>query len=251
MPKPPVLILTPVKNAAKNLELYFGLLENISYPHKKISIAFLESDSSDTTYADIEARLPGLKKKFRRATLWKKDFGFHIPNGQPRYWEPVQYARRSVLARSRNQLLFRALMDEEWVLWLDSDLLEYPPDIIETLLSKEKDILHPNCVLDYGGPSFDLNAWRDKGKLHMHDLRTEGELVPLDSVGGTMLWVKADLHRDGLIFPAFPYGLENPRVRYDNLWKGELETEGFGILANDMGYTCWGLPNLEIRHLRE
>ncbi|MCW3105221.1 MAG: Anp1 [Bacteroidetes bacterium] len=251
MPKPLVLILTPLKDAAKNLELYFSLLEKISYPKKKISIAFLESDSSDTTYADIQARLPQLKKKYHKATLCKKDFGFRIPEGMPRYWETIQYERRSILARSRNQLLFRALQNEEWVLWLDSDLLEYPPDIIEQLLSKEKEILHPNCVLDYGGPSFDRNAWRDKGKLHMHDLRAENDVVPLDSVGGTMLWVKADIHRDGLIFPPFPYGLENPKIRYDNLWKGELETEGFAILASDMGYTCWGLPNLEIRHLRE
>jgi glycosyltransferase involved in cell wall biosynthesis len=251
MSKPHILILTPLKNAAKNLELYFSLLEKISYPGKKISIAFLESDSTDTTYAAIEARLPQLKKKFRKATLWKKDFGFQIPAGQFRYWEPIQFERRSVLARSRNQLLSRALQDEEWVLWLDSDLLEYPTDIIERLLKFDKEILHPNCVLDYGGPSFDRNAWRDKGSRHMHDLRAEGDLVPLDSVGGTMLWVKADLHRDGLIFPAFAYGLENPKIRHDNLWKGELETEGFGILASDMGYTCWGLPHLEIRHLRE
>ncbi len=251
MAKPLVLILTPLKNASKNLDRYFDLLEKIKYPKKRISIAFLESDSSDGTYENLQQRLPALKKIYRKATLWKKDFNFQIPDGQPRYWEPIQYERRSVLARSRNQLLFRALQDEEWVLWLDSDLLEYPAAIIDILLSKKKEILHPNCVLDYGGRSFDLNAWRDKGKLHMHDLRAEGDLVPLDSVGGTMLWVKADLHRDGLIFPAFPYGLENPRIRYDNLWKGELETEGFAILANDMGVTCWGMPNLEIRHLRE
>jgi len=29
---------------------------------------------------------------------------------------------------------------------------------------------------------------------------------------------------------------------------GEIETEGLGIMAHDMGHDCWGLPNLEIKH---
>ncbi|MCU1394101.1 MAG: hypothetical protein JWM34_2529 [Ilumatobacteraceae bacterium] len=29
---------------------------------------------------------------------------------------------------------------------------------------------------------------------------------------------------------------------------GEVETEGLAIMANDMGITCWGLPDVEIRH---
>jgi peptide chain release factor subunit 1 len=32
---------------------------------------------------------------------------------------------------------------------------------------------------------------------------------------------------------------------------GELETEGLGIMAGDMGYQCWGMPNLEILHADE
>ena len=60
-----------------------------------------------------------------------------------------------------------------------------------------------------------------------------------------MLLVRADLHRDGLIFPPYPYGRANPRIRPD---KPELETEGFGLMAQDMGYQCWGMPYLEIRH---
>ena len=63
-----------------------------------------------------------------------------------------------------------------------------------------------------------------------------------------MLLVRADVHRDGLVFPAFPYGVQNPRIRTDNLWIGEIETEGLGIMAHDLGVQCWGLPNLEIKH---
>jgi hypothetical protein len=66
-----------------------------------------------------------------------------------------------------------------------------------------------------------------------------------------MLLVRAGVHRDGLVFPPFPYGLGNARVRENNHWRGEIETEGFGIMASDMGVQCWGMPRLEIRHARE
>ncbi|MGH7966965.1 MAG: hypothetical protein ACRERD_34940, partial [Candidatus Binatia bacterium] len=120
----------------------------------------------------------------------------------------------------------------------------------------------------FGGRSFDLNAWRDKGKYHLHDLRQEGDLVRLHAVGGTMLFVRADIHRDGLIFPPFLYGKRNPLIRKHNFFVrkrdllrlknirnilrrqslGEIETEGLGMMAHDMGYQCWGMPNVEIRH---
>ena len=85
----------------------------------------------------------------------------------------------------------------------------------------------------------------------MNDLRSEGDVVPLDSVGGTMLLIRADVHRDGLIFPPFLYGKRNPLIRADNFLapgEGEIETEGLGVMARDMGYECWGMPNLEILH---
>ena len=146
------------------------------------------------------------------------------PAGIPRGAEPIQVERRVVLAKSRNHLLAHALDDEEWVLWLDADVVEYPPDIIERLLATGKDIVQPHCVLDYGGPTFDCNGWRDRGRLHLDDLRAEGDLVELDAVGGTMLLVRADRHRDGLVFPAFPTASTHG-IRGD---RGELETEGLG-----------------------
>ncbi len=54
-----------------------------------------------------------------------------------------------------------------------------------------------------------------------------------------MLLVRAGLHRDGLVFPCFPYGIGNSKIRRDNRWLGEIETEGLGIMADDMGIECW------------
>ncbi len=262
-----ILILTPVKDAVACLDTYFAALKKLTYPPNLLSLGFLEGDSKDNTYSKLQKRMPELQSRFRNVTLAKQDFGFEIPKGVPRWAGHIQMQRRSILAKSRNHLLFRALTDEDWVLWLDVDVIEYPADIIQQLLDTGKEIVHPNCVRDYGGTSFDLNAWREKGKLHMHDLRTEGSLVKLHAVGGAMLLVKADVHREGLVFPAFPYGRKNPLIRktneffprglnylhfmfnlYRGKYSGEMETEGLGMMAHDMGYECWGMPNLEIKH---
>jgi hypothetical protein len=242
-----VLILTPVKDAARYLDGYCQRLRWLTYPHTAISVGFLESESGDGTFQELSRHVRRLRKEFRRAGLWKKDFGYQVPTGIHRGIEPIQPQRRAILAKSRNHLLFHALDDEEWVLWLDVDVIEYPSDIIERLLATGKDLVQPHCVFDYHGQTFDRNAWRDHGRVHLEDLRSEGDLVKLDAVGGTMLLVRADLHRDGLVFPSFPYGLRNSRIRGD---RGELETEGLGMMAHDMGHGCWGMPNLEIRHGR-
>jgi hypothetical protein len=246
--QPKILILTPIKDAADCIPVYCELLLQLSYPHHLISIGLLESDSKDGTYRDIQKQLPRLRREFRRVRSWKKDFGYRAPSWLPRWAPEIQFARRTVLAKSRNHLLFHALDDEDWVLWVDVDVIEYPADILEQLLAISKDIVHPHCVRTFGGPTFDRNAWRDQGRLHLDDLRSEGAFVELDTVGGTMLLVRADLHREGLIFPPFPYGRPNARIRTDT---PELETEGLGIMAQDMGYKCWGLPYLEIRHHKQ
>jgi hypothetical protein len=242
-----ILILTPVKDAARFLDGYAANLRRLTYPRRRLSLGFLESDSADDTFAALRARLPALRRGFRRAGLWQRHFGYRLPPGTPRWAPAIQARRRAVLARSRNHLLLRALDDEDWVLWVDVDVVEWPPDVIERLLATGKSIVQPHCVLAYGGKTFDQNAWRDHGRLHMDALRDEGDLVPLDTVGGSMLLVRADLHRDGLVFPAFPYGRANPTARPG---RGELETEGLGLMARDMGHRCWGMPNLEIRHAR-
>jgi hypothetical protein len=233
---------------------YFSALTKLTYPRELISIGFLESDSRDNTYELFAQQAARLGRLYRRVSVWKRDFGFEIPAGVSRWSPEWQLRRRTVLARSRNHLLSRALADEDWVLWIDADVISYPADIVERLLATGKDIVNPHCLVNQGNgmrKTFDLNAWRDHGRLHLNDLRAEGDVVPLDAVGGAMLLVRADAHRDGLIFPPFLYGRKSTIVREDGLFPssdGEIETEGLGVMASDMGYECWGMPNLEILH---
>ncbi|HEV2518497.1 MAG TPA: hypothetical protein VGV07_24835 [Devosia sp.] len=246
---PSVLILTPAKNATRYLETYASLLEKLDWPKARLSVGLLEGDSTDGSYTALEALLPRLETRAARVSLHKKDYGFQMPAGLPRWAPGLQMARRQILARARNQLLFRALGDEDYVLWLDIDLADYPADVLHRLLETGFDVVTPNCVVAPGGKSFDLNAWADHGKVTLDARRGQGP-VRLQSVGGTMLLVRADLHRDGLIFPAFRYGNQSEQARPKHpVWgRGEIETEGLGIMALDMGVQPWGLPDLEIVH---
>lgn len=175
---PRVLILTPVKNAVRHLPRYFEHVRSLNYPLHRISIGFLDSDSDDSvrkfengtiaqldnvipTIEMIRQELPSLRRQFRRVNAWQKDFGLDLPR-HDRHLFHKQQARRAVLAKSRNHLLSLALRDEDWVLWVDADLKGYAPDILRDLLASGKSIVVPNCVMEPGGRSYDLNSWQKK-----------------------------------------------------------------------------------------
>ncbi|MDN3055149.1 glycosyltransferase [Streptomyces sp. SRF1] len=255
--RPSVLVLTPVKDAVAFLPRYLENLRALDYPRDAVSVGLLEGDSHDGTWEALRDALPALEAEFRRVTLVRRHFGFQLTG--PR-WEPAaQRQRRSVLARARNQLLSRALGEEEWVLWLDVDVTDYPPDLIQRLLGAREEIVVPHCVAEPGGPTFDLNTFvlhpnaaaldwsrwlrdgilqppRGFGRSYLEDLRGH-ERVRVDAVGGTALLVHANLHRDGLVFPTVPY-------------RELIETEGLAALAQDMGVECWALPGVEVVHPR-
>jgi hypothetical protein len=138
-----VLILTPVKDAAHHLDRYVAGLDRLTYPRAALSLGLLESDSRDSTFELLSSRLPRLRERFRRVTLLQHTFDFHMPPGVPRWAASHQLKRRTVLARSRNRLLSGALRDEDWVLWLDVDVVDYPPDVIERLLATGRELVTP------------------------------------------------------------------------------------------------------------
>ena len=249
-----VLVLTPVKDAVAHLPRYLELLGRLDHDPSRLSLGFLEGDSADGTHDWLGGRLPELRQRYRRVTLLRHDYGFR-PEG-PRWAPDIQRRRRELLARSRNRLLSGTLGDEDWVLWLDADLVDYPPDLLARLLAAGRDIVVPHCVLP-DGRTFDLNSFRltapetggedprhladgvfqpprGVGRLYLDAFAGEG-IVPLDGVGGTALLVRADLHREGLCFPPYSH-------------RGYIETEGLAMMARDMGVTAWGLPDLRIVH---
>jgi hypothetical protein len=123
-------------------------------------------------------------------------------------------------------------------------------------------VITANCLCEHSDRSFDLNTFVETthhssifqtwlrlrytryglfqppahaGRKYLDELR-EQSLVEVDGIGGTVLLIRADLHRDGLNFPAFPF-------------HGLIETEGLADMARAMGSSCWGMPNTIVRHV--
>jgi GT2 family glycosyltransferase len=238
-----VLVLTPVRNAAEHLEGHFASVAGLDYPADHFAFCLLESDSQDDTWPKLQSLAAGYRNRFTRLETYKHDFG-HSCTARHDCCEH----RRRYLAQSRNRLLMTALRDDDYVLWLDVDMAALPASLVHDLLAVGKDIVHPNAVVRYFGlfvSNYDMNAWRDKAKLHMDDLKAEGDVVPLHAVGGTVLLIRADLHRSGLIFPPFHYKGSHHQHHREG---GEIETEGLGIMAMDMGHQPYGLPNYLVEH---
>ncbi|SAL96404.1 hypothetical protein [Absidia glauca] len=267
-----ILVLTPLKDAVPYLDRYFELLDETTYPNHLISLAFLVSDTTDNTIEELQRHAETLQNRFwwnrfHDIRVFRKDFKFDLPNEQRHKYE-MQPLRRSVMARSRNYLLTSALRDEfQYVAWVDVDVVKYPATIFEDLIAADEDVVVPNCLLDRQDGAFfayDRNNWQEtQQSLEMQkdldedfvllegyyefpthrylmvDMPThlgKDHKVPLDGVGATFTLVKANVHREGANFPAYPF-------------HHQVETEGFAKMAKAMGFSVVGLPSYLIYHI--
>lgn len=270
-----ILILTPL---ARFYDGYWANLESLSYPHEHISLGFIipknkqGNEATAALQAAIKKTQSGpLEQRFQSITILRQDFepAVHSQNEKERHKMENQSSRRAAMAKARNSLLFTTMgPNTAWVLWLDGDIVESPPSLIQDLASFDKPVIVANCFQRYTKDDgtedirpYDYNSWRDsetalqlaanmgpdevllEGYADMATYRTlmamladrtpdrdQRRLMQLDGVGGTALLVKAEVHRDGAMFPPFAfYHL--------------IETEGFSKMARRLGYESWGLPN--------
>ena len=268
-----ILILTPL---ARFYQEYWDNLVKLSYPHDLISLGFIVPKGREGNEATrlLQERIqktqaPTNKNRFASITILRQDSEPPVMQDEKdRHALSAQKERRAAMSRARNSLLFTTLgPTTSWVLWLDSDIIETPPGLIQDLASHDKPIIVPNCFQRYYNKDkeamdirpYDFNSWQDsptaKGlaeKMGPEEILLEGYAematyrslmaymadpngdskreVDLDGVGGTALLVKADVHRDGAMFPPFPfYHL--------------IETEGFAKMAQRLGWKAFGLPN--------
>ncbi|GAA5932327.1 hypothetical protein JCM1841_000850 [Sporobolomyces salmonicolor] len=331
-----VLILCPMRNSLEHIWHFFHLLDSLTYPHHLLQLGILVSDSSDRTYAraleladERQFSRAYRGRRFGRVSVFSKDFadgalndgetegeedgdegsGYRGENvGKERHDYSVQIGRRKLLAKSRTWLLNAAMAPEvDWVLWLDVDVVDYEPAMVERLLGYAKgelpgagngqaDVVVPNCVwktYNEMGP-YDRNNWLEtpesvalKRTLSPSSVLIEGykdhpthrlnlaslvpaspqslspsnpylassplllstlpspplshhvpllypsaspdpaldpdtahvpEIVRLDGVGGCAALVRAEVHREGAVFPSW-------------VVEHQLETEGFAQLV--------------------
>jgi mannan polymerase complexes MNN9 subunit len=273
-----VLILTPL---AKFYQEYWDNLLRLSYPHELITLAFIipKNREGNAATAALQEQITRTqksgpeKKRFASIIIERQDFEPPLVSQTEteRHKMENQKARRAAMSRARNSLLFTTLgPSTSWVLWLDADIVETPPTLIQDLAAHNKPIIVPNCFQRFTDTKtrklaerpYDFNSWQDsetaqklaegmgkddillEGYAQMATYRTlmaymadnDGDprqVVDLDGVGGTALLVKAEVHRDGAMFPPFPFY---------NL----IETEGFAKMAKRLGWGSFGLPNYKV-----
>jgi len=136
-----ILICVPLRDASSVLPLFFSHMRNLTYPHHLIDLAFLVSDSKDSTLSDLLHHLTFLQQsslRFNQASVFEKDFGQGVGQGfSDRHSFDAQGPRRKVMARARNWLLTNGLTaGYSWVYWRDADVETAPATIIEVDLPK-------------------------------------------------------------------------------------------------------------------
>lgn len=273
-----VLILTPL---ARYCPEYFDNLLKLTFPHELISVGFIipKDGAGNVATKQLQEQIAKTQagsesQRFASITILRQDFEppFQSQAEGDRHRIEKQKIRRAAMAKARNSLLFTTLgPTTSWVLWLDSDIVETPPSLIQDLALHDKPIIVPNCYQKFFNKEknqldvrpYDYNSWIDSDaakelasrmgndeillegysematyRMLMAFMYDEGPMdqldphkeVQLDGVGGTALLVKADVHRDGAMFPPFAfYHL--------------IETEGFAKMASRLGWKSWGLPN--------
>ncbi|KAK3942242.1 Anp1-domain-containing protein [Diplogelasinospora grovesii] len=273
-----ILILTPLKDAAKYVSKYFELVAELTYPHHLIDLAFLVGDSADDTLAVLSAEIDRIQKRpdkipFRSAMIVEKDFGFKLSQDVgDRHSFEAQGPRRKAMGRARNYLLATALKPEHsWVYWRDVDIVDSPKKILEDFIAHNRDILVPNIWFhrykdgrDIEG-RFDYNSWveSDKGRRLAASLDKDvvlAEGYKQYDTGRTYMARMGDWRNDpdeeieldgvggvNILVKADVHrsGINFPCYAFEN----QAETEGFAKMAKRAGYEVYGLPNYVVWHI--
>lgn len=171
-----VLILTPL---ARFYQEYWDNLLSLTYPHELISLGFIIPKGREGNEATrlLQERIAKTQsgtasKRFASITILRQDEEPPLSSQaeSERHAMANQKERRAAMSRARNALLFTTLgPTTSWVLWLDSDIVETPPTLIQDMASHDKPIIVPNCFQRYYNKDkgamdvrpYDFNSWID------------------------------------------------------------------------------------------
>lgn len=252
-----------------------SLILKIEWHRKLMHVGFLTSIDSSRLVRENSHSLRDADPPLGSVRVYPEPPGLSRPVEGDRHALGAQKQRRANIARARNYLFSVARPHVDWVLWLDCDLLKIPSNLLMELRKSNVDLVVPACYCsghDFCGSGiYDRNSWQhtraskdevarinDTGvvvvrgyegptrdgeifapkfaPLYFDDLaKSEGNLVPLDGIGATCILIRADLHRQGVIFPAFPVN-------------HAIESEGLAQIALLMGIQPYGRTDIAIKH---
>ncbi|EMC99925.1 glycosyltransferase family 62 protein [Baudoinia panamericana UAMH 10762] len=236
-----------------------------------VSVAMLTSSAEEfDSFSKAMRDLP-----LARLTIYLRDDDDQGVSYEGRHNPAVQLTRRARLATLRNYLMLSALEDERHVLWLDADVAAISRDVVQTMLARSDStpaagIITARCE-QHNMENYDKNAWkitpetplgpvadgdREDAVRTLVDTRLfvpaviqgsgDDAIMPLDSVGGAILYIRSGLVRQGLTFP--PYNVVGTTWSQPG-WIG-VETEGLCYVARQFeGGGCYVLGGSHhVRH---
>lgn len=129
--------------------------------------------------------------------------------------------------------LFKEVYNEEdFVLFADSDLVQIPPDILEKLVSQDKDVIAPYIFTEGTSGFSDTYVFRYKGEcfgaLNSVPFLNKKGPIELDAVG-TFLLIRGNVFRNVSWY--------NPTPHYQ-----------FCKAARKAGYKIWAMPSVVVKH---
>ncbi|KAI8331243.1 Anp1-domain-containing protein [Chlamydoabsidia padenii] len=263
-----MVVLPPWAVSSSSLDTFFKQLDRQTHSTTRLALLVLNPPSPTTIYT-VRHHLPKrwrvdlYTKTYDSLTPWIATDDHHDDTNTIYELAPL---RKSAMARAKNFLLQSALEPTDgYVLWLDPLLVDFPPTMIKDFIGLQDDILVPNTMIG-NDVKYDRSNWQetpmsislqenvpmdfvfmegwweyDTHRFLMVDMVSDDNdeqiftKVPLDGVGSTCLFVKAEIHRNGLNFPPYPY-------------QHQLDSEAFAKIAKLEGYNIVGLPNYKIYH---
>ena len=215
-----VLVAFLVRDCEKWLNRFLLCLEQLEYLKEQLRFAIIEGNSKDDTWHMVN------QFASQQDQVWFKKIDLD-----------ESLARHKRLAVLRNKLLEEALEDEEFVFWIDSDIVEFSPSLLRDLIKANVDVIAPYVLIEGTDKFYDHLAFRKDGVKFMFPdgfaiMELPKELFEVDSVGTCML-VRADVYRRGVRYPE-----DHP----------ESEQVGFCELAKKKGFKIFVNPNLKVFH---
>ena len=257
------------ENVPRTTASFFELLASTDIPVEQMAVGLLTSSAS--SYNEMKFALGTSSLQQGQVILHP---GFGSTGRGARHDDSLQTERRRNIARLRNYLMLRTLNNEAHIVWLDADVYWLQPGIIQEFIRQSSEI--PASSRQQAGIitarcsqgrniDYDLNAWSGPRKepsqrqinaqngknsfipqptsttkffSKLLEGTSDNELVHLDSVGGTILYINSILIRQGLTFPVY--------LTVGTTWKSKegwdgIETEGLCYIARTLGYGCYGL----------
>ncbi|KAI0904490.1 Anp1-domain-containing protein [Ustulina deusta] len=269
----------------RNIYDFLDLLVSTNLDFTKVTLGLMTSSRQEY---DMAAKATE-KLPFARVALYFREEQVPRIAYADRHKPHVQRQRRARIASLRNYLMLRTLRDEQHLVWVDADIVEISPGIVQTMMGHAEKhrgvgIMTALCT-QTRTHNYDKNAWAfkwqgneleaddgNKTKLdimgpvgddqlsaavrQLSERRVyvselienthDDDLLHVDSVGATILYIRAHLVRQGISFPAS--NVVGTTWTHDG-WSG-IETEGICYLASQIeGGGCFVLGGTHrVRH---